>query len=113
MGVRIAIDDFGTGYSSLAYLSNLKVDILKIDKSFVDQVMLDRQHASVTEAIIAMGQSLQLETIAEGVEDAGQADWLRGAGCTLGQGYVWSRPIDRDALRALLRDGLPSHVVRA
>jgi diguanylate cyclase (GGDEF)-like protein/PAS domain S-box-containing protein len=106
MGVRIAIDDFGTGYSSLAYLSNLRVDILKIDKSFVDQVMLDRQHASITEAIIAMGQSLRLQTIAEGVEDEGQANWLRDAGCTLGQGYVWSRPIDRDALREVLADGL-------
>jgi diguanylate cyclase (GGDEF)-like protein/PAS domain S-box-containing protein len=106
MGVRIAIDDFGTGYSSLAYLSNLQVDILKVDKSFVDRVMLDPQHASVTEAIISMAQSLNLETIAEGVEDAGQADWLRGVGCTLGQGYVWSQPIDRDALRGVLVDGL-------
>jgi EAL domain-containing protein (putative c-di-GMP-specific phosphodiesterase class I) len=112
MGVRIAIDDFGTGYSSLAYLSNLKVDILKIDKSFVDQVMLDSQHASVTEAIIAMGQSLQLETIAEGVEDEGQADWLRHAGCSLGQGYVWSRPIDHGALRALLVAGIANAAPR-
>jgi diguanylate cyclase (GGDEF)-like protein/PAS domain S-box-containing protein len=108
MGVRIAIDDFGTGYSSLAYLSNLDVDILKIDKSFVDRVILDSQDAAITEAIISMGRSLELQTIAEGVEDAGQADWLRDAGCAVGQGYVWSRPIPLDDLRTLLRDGVPS-----
>jgi EAL domain-containing protein (putative c-di-GMP-specific phosphodiesterase class I) len=108
MGVLIAIDDFGTGYSSLAYLSHLDVDILKIDKSFVDRVTLDRQDAAVTEAIISIGKSLELQTIAEGVEDLGQAQWLRDAGCDIGQGYVWSRPIDADALRTVLRDGLPS-----
>jgi diguanylate cyclase (GGDEF)-like protein/PAS domain S-box-containing protein len=107
MGVLIAIDDFGTGYSSLAYLSHLDVDILKIDKSFVDRVTIDRQDAAVTEAIISIGQNLSLQTIAEGVEDAGQAEWLRAAGCEIGQGFVWSRPIDREALRTALRDGLP------
>jgi diguanylate cyclase (GGDEF)-like protein/PAS domain S-box-containing protein len=107
MGVQIAIDDFGTGYSSLAYLSHLDVDILKIDKSFVDRVTIDRQDAAITEAIISIGKSLELQTIAEGVEDAGQARWLLDAGCELGQGYVWSRPIDLDALRAVLSDGLP------
>jgi EAL domain-containing protein (putative c-di-GMP-specific phosphodiesterase class I) len=106
MGVRIAIDDFGTGYSSLAYLSHLDVDILKIDKSFVDRITLDPQAAAVTEAIIAIGKSLDLQTIAEGVEDTGQANWLRTAGCQVGQGFVWSRPIPIDALRSVLRDGL-------
>jgi diguanylate cyclase (GGDEF)-like protein/PAS domain S-box-containing protein len=106
MGVRIAIDDFGTGYSSLAYLSHLEVDILKIDKSFVDRITLDRQDAAVTKAIISIGQDLDLETVAEGVEDVGQADWLRTMGCTIGQGFVWSRPIDREALRQVLADGV-------
>jgi EAL domain-containing protein (putative c-di-GMP-specific phosphodiesterase class I) len=109
MGVRVAIDDFGTGYCSLAYLSHLQVDILKIDKSFVDRVTVDRQDAAVTEAIITMGRSLNLQTIAEGVEYDAQADWLREAGCTSGQGYVWSRPIDQDTLRRNLRDGFPTH----
>jgi diguanylate cyclase (GGDEF)-like protein/PAS domain S-box-containing protein len=113
MGVRIAIDDFGTGYSSLAYLSHLDVDILKIDKSFVDRVILDRQDASVTEAIIVIGRNLELQTIAEGVEDTGQAEWLLAAGCDLGQGFVWSRPIDLAALRTVLRDGLPEPVAAA
>ncbi|HEX3908877.1 MAG TPA: EAL domain-containing protein, partial [Mycobacteriales bacterium] len=110
MGVRIAIDDFGTGYCSLAYLSHLQVDILKIDKSFVDRVTVDRQDAAVTEAIITMGRSLNLQTIAEGVEYDAQADWLREAGCTTGQGYVWSRPIDHETLTRFLRDGFPTHV---
>ena len=106
MGVRIAIDDFGTGYSSLAYLSHLDVDILKIDKSFVDRVTIERHDAAITEAIISIGRSLDLQTIAEGVEDAGQAEWLRAAGCAIGQGYVWSRPVDLDSFWTVLRTGV-------
>jgi diguanylate cyclase (GGDEF)-like protein/PAS domain S-box-containing protein len=109
MGVRIAIDDFGTGYSSLAYLSHLKIDILKIDKSFIDRVTVDRQDAAITEAIISMGTKLNLQTIAEGVEYDAQADWLREAGCDVGQGYVWSRPIDRETLQRFLAEGFPTH----
>jgi diguanylate cyclase (GGDEF)-like protein/PAS domain S-box-containing protein len=108
MGVLIAIDDFGTGYSSLAYLTHLDVDILKIDKSFVDRVTIDPSDASITSAIISIGRNLALETVGEGVEDIRQADWLRTAGCAIGQGYLWSRPIPLDALRMVLRDGLPS-----
>jgi diguanylate cyclase (GGDEF)-like protein/PAS domain S-box-containing protein len=93
LGIRIAIDDFGTGYSSLAYLSHLPVDVLKVDKSFVDRITVDRQDASLTEAIIAMSRSMRLTTVAEGVEDDGQAAWLAGAQCTYGQGYLWSRPV--------------------
>jgi EAL domain-containing protein (putative c-di-GMP-specific phosphodiesterase class I) len=109
MGVRMAIDDFGTGYSSLAYLSHLEIDILKIDKSFIDRVTVDRQDAAITEAIITMGRSLNLQTIAEGVEYDAQADWLREAGCAVGQGYVWSRPVDRETLRRCLAEGFPTH----
>jgi diguanylate cyclase (GGDEF)-like protein/PAS domain S-box-containing protein len=109
MGVRIAIDDFGTGYSSLAYLSHLEVDILKIDKSFVDRVTVDRQDAAITETIIMMGRSLELLTIAEGVEYDAQAEWLRAAGCDVGQGYVWSRPVARETLEQILATGLPTH----
>jgi diguanylate cyclase (GGDEF)-like protein/PAS domain S-box-containing protein len=109
MGVRIAIDDFGTGYSSLAYLSHLEIDILKIDKSFIDRVTVNGQDAAITEAIITMGRSLNLQTIAEGVEYDAQADWLREAGCAVGQGYVWSRPVDRETLRRCLAQGFPTH----
>ncbi len=102
-GVRVAIDDFGTGYSSLAYLSDLPIDILKIDKSFIDRVAIgDDQGASVTEAIIAMSRSMNLATVAEGVELAEQAQWLLGSGCTIGQGYFWSRPVELAAVRELL-----------
>ncbi|HTW21031.1 MAG TPA: EAL domain-containing protein [Mycobacteriales bacterium] len=106
LGVRIAIDDFGTGYSSLAYLSHLDVDVLKIDKTFVDRVTQDPQAAAVTEAIIAIGKGLDLQTVAEGVEDVGQVNWLRAAGCAVGQGYVWACPFPLDELRETLRDGL-------
>ena len=91
LGVRIALDDFGTGYSSLSYLTQLPLDILKIDKSFVDRVTVDQQDAAVTEAIISMGRATTLTTVAEGVEYTVQAQWLRSVRCTLGQGYLWSR----------------------
>ncbi len=104
LGVRVAVDDFGTGYSSLAYLSRLPLDVLKIDKSFVDRVLTDRQGASVAQAVLDMSNSLGLTTVAEGVENADQATWLREAGCTLGQGFLWSRPVGRDEIADLLGD---------
>jgi diguanylate cyclase (GGDEF)-like protein/PAS domain S-box-containing protein len=102
LGVRIAIDDFGTGYSSLAYLAQLPVDVLKVDKSFVDRVTTNAQDAALTEAIIKMSASMNFETVAEGVEMAEQADWLRGTACDLGQGYLWSRPVEIDVAHSLL-----------
>jgi diguanylate cyclase (GGDEF)-like protein/PAS domain S-box-containing protein len=108
-GARIAIDDFGTGYSSLAYLSELPVDVLKIDKSFIDRVAIDEQGASLTETIIAMSHSMNLTTVAEGVEVAEQAAWLRRARCPIGQGYFWSRPVDLAGVRELL--GRPTNEV--
>jgi diguanylate cyclase (GGDEF)-like protein len=93
LGVRIAIDDFGTGYSSLAYLSRLPVDVLKVDKSFVDRVMINEQDATLTMAIIAMGRTMNLTTVAEGVESTDQAAWLAHAECAYGQGYLWSPPV--------------------
>jgi diguanylate cyclase (GGDEF)-like protein/PAS domain S-box-containing protein len=101
-GARVAIDDFGTGYSSLAYLTELPVDVLKVDKSFIDRVALDDQGASLTEAIIAMSHTMNLTTVAEGVEVAEQAAWLRRVRCPIGQGYYWSRPVDFDGVRELL-----------
>ncbi|QIG43684.1 EAL domain-containing protein [Nocardioides anomalus] len=100
-GVRVAIDDFGTGYSSLSHLARLPVDVLKVDKSFVDRLEHDRDDALVS-AILAMSRALRLTSVAEGVEDPGQADWLREAGCALGQGYLWSRPVELETARALL-----------
>ncbi|MGI8900437.1 MAG: putative bifunctional diguanylate cyclase/phosphodiesterase [Nocardioides sp.] len=107
LGVHVAIDDFGTGYSSLAYLSRLPVDILKVDKSFVDEVCDGSHGASVTEAIIAMSQTMRLVTVAEGVELPEQAAWLQQAACTLGQGFLWSRPVELAGAHHLLRAGVP------
>ncbi|NUR08274.1 MAG: EAL domain-containing protein [Nocardioidaceae bacterium] len=101
-GVRVAIDDFGTGYSSLSYLAQLPVDVLKVDKSFVDQVAGDTGDTSLVEAIIKMSINMRLTTVAEGVEQPEQAAWLRSARCSLGQGYLWSRPVDLGTARELL-----------
>jgi diguanylate cyclase (GGDEF)-like protein/PAS domain S-box-containing protein len=115
LGVRVAIDDFGTGYSSLAYLKHLPIDVLKVDKSFVDQVTLDVQDASLTHAIIDLSRSMNLSTIAEGVEERDQADWLTEANCGYGQGYLWSKPVPLEQARRLLETGVgepaPSNVV--
>ena len=102
LGVRIAIDDFGTGYSSLAYLAELPVDVLKVDKSFIDRLAEDAQGRSITQAILTMSRELHLETVAEGVEDPGQADWLIQEHCTMAQGYLWSKPVDAEGVRLLL-----------
>jgi EAL domain-containing protein (putative c-di-GMP-specific phosphodiesterase class I) len=104
-GIRVAIDDFGTGYSSLSYLDQLPVDVLKVDKSFVDKVCAGTSDTSLVEAIITMSHSMRLTTIAEGVEQPEQAAWLKHARCSLGQGYLWSRPVELDAARELLLKG--------
>lgn len=117
VGVKVAIDDFGTGYSSLAYLSSLPVDVLKVDKSFIDKVTTDKQAASLAEAIIALSHKMHFTTVAEGVEQPEQAAWLRKARCTYGQGYLWSRPVDLAAARAMLGSevgfGTPARLPRA
>ena len=104
-GIRVAIDDFGTGYSSLSYLNQLPVDVLKVDKSFIDQVVGSAADTALVEAIIAMSNSMRLTTIAEGVELPEQVAWLQSARCSHGQGYLWSRPVALDQARALLVRG--------
>ena len=94
LGVRIALDDFGTGYSSLSYLRRLPVDVLKIDKSFVDDVSgPDGTGAAVLSGIVALSSALGLVTVAEGIETAQSHQVVRGAGCTWGQGYLFARPL--------------------
>jgi EAL domain-containing protein (putative c-di-GMP-specific phosphodiesterase class I) len=105
MGVETAIDDFGTGYSSLGYLKQLPVDTLKIDKSFVGDVPGDANDAAIVRTIIAMGRSLGLQVVAEGVETEEQAAFLRAEGCTLGQGFLYSAPVPADEFRRLLAGG--------
>jgi len=92
-GVRLAIDDFGTGYSSIGYLRHLPIDILKIDRSFVGGIALGGRLAALVDAILAMGRSLELTMVAEGIEQIGQVAALRGIGCELGQGYLFARPM--------------------
>ena len=94
LGVRIALDDFGTGYSSLSYLSRFPVDILKMDRSFLS----GDGEATLAAAIIAIGDRLGLEVVAEGIEREEQSDSLRQLGCELGQGFLFARPMKEDAL---------------
>ncbi len=105
-GIKVAIDDFGTGYSSLAYLSQLPVDVLKVDKSFIDRVTLDAHDASLAEAIIGLSHNMNFTTVAEGVEQPEQARWLRDARCTYGQGYFWSRPVELAVAHQLLDESV-------
>ncbi|SFX69815.1 EAL domain-containing protein [Marinospirillum alkaliphilum] len=101
-GVRIALDDFGTGYSSLAYLSRLPLDVLKIDKSFVDGLPDRQDDVVITRLIIRMAAQLGITTLAEGVETEAQQQFLKAAGCHLMQGYLKAKPLQQQEMAALL-----------
>ncbi|GAB3321860.1 putative bifunctional diguanylate cyclase/phosphodiesterase [Haliea atlantica] len=105
LGVRLSIDDFGTGYSSLSYLSRFPLDELKIDRSFVIDIDKSEADASLVSAIIAMGRSLNLELVAEGVETPEQFEFLTRGGELTIQGYLFSKPVELDALKPLLAVG--------
>jgi len=104
MGIHISIDDFGTGYSSLAHLKRFSVNTLKIDKSFVCDVDLNSTDAAIATAIIAMGKSLNLSVIAEGVETEGQFDFLKEENCHEMQGFLFSEPLPAEQIVAVLRN---------
>lgn len=93
LGLNLAIDDFGTGYSSLGYLQQFPIDVLKIDRTFVDAVGNHDEDPVLARAIIALGRTLRIETVAEGIERAEQRDGLRALGCTLGQGFFFAKPM--------------------
>jgi diguanylate cyclase (GGDEF)-like protein len=103
LGVRVSVDDFGTGYSSLSYLRNLPIDYLKIDRTFVRDMNVDRNDAAIVRAIISMAQSLHLGTVAEGIETREHASQLLALGCTTGQGYFFSKPMPASETNELLR----------
>jgi diguanylate cyclase (GGDEF)-like protein/PAS domain S-box-containing protein len=103
LGVRVSVDDFGTGYSSLSYLRNLPIDYLKIDRTFVRDMHVDRNDAAIVRAIISMAQSLHLGTVAEGIETREHASQLLALGCSTGQGYFFAKPMPASETNELLR----------
>ncbi|MGH2386541.1 MAG: putative bifunctional diguanylate cyclase/phosphodiesterase, partial [Candidatus Limnocylindria bacterium] len=112
LGVRLAIDDFGTGYSSLNYLRRFPVDILKVDKSFIDEISDGGEQSALTASIIKLAGTLQLTPVAEGIEREDQLVRLLELHCTLGQGFYFAEPLDVEAIYQLVEAasvGLPSH----
>ncbi|AEV83718.1 diguanylate cyclase [Actinoplanes sp. SE50] len=101
MGVRVAIDDFGTGYSSLSYLRQMPVDVLKLDKSFIDDILTSRQQHALVDAIVTLAGNLDLAVVAEGIEEPGQHLALDAMGCHYGQGYHFAKPLWPTAIPAL------------
>jgi len=102
MGVSLAIDDFGTGYSNLSYLSRLNVQKLKVDQYFVKNLMRSEQDRTIVQAVAYIAQSFGMKTVAEGVETTSLITPLRELNCTLGQGYLWSKPVPLDVFMRLL-----------
>ncbi len=112
LGIKLAIDDFGAGYSSLSYLKQFPVDILKIDQSFIHDISEDPIGSAFIPAIIAMGHGLNLEVIAEGVENELQRKYLSELGCDSFQGYCYSKPLSANAATDLLHNNNPlSHAL--
>ena len=104
LGVGLAIDDFGTGYSSLSYLQRFPIDILKIAKPFIDDVGAGSEKSALARAIIGLGDTLKLRTIAEGVEIAAQREALVELGCELGQGHLFAKAMPVEAVEQMLRE---------
>ena len=106
MGITLALDDFGTGYSSLQYLRDMPLSKLKIDRAFIRRIATDRRDAALVKTIVGLGDALDLDIVAEGIEEREQAEAVLDCGCTIGQGYLFSRPqppADLPALQAALR----------
>ena len=103
-GVRIALDDFGTGYSSLSILRNLPIDELKIDKSFVNNILSDETSLKMVKNIINIGRIYEMAILAEGVETEEQRQMLEDCGCDLFQGYLFARPMEIDALEVYIQN---------
>jgi diguanylate cyclase (GGDEF)-like protein len=101
-GLRVALDDFGTGYASLTHLLTVPVDIIKIDKSFVNRLARGNASMAIVAGLLQIANKLDIRVVAEGIETEDQADLLKAAGCILGQGYLFSRAVDRDATTELL-----------
>ena len=110
VGVLLAIDDFGTGYSALSYLHDFPIDVLKIDRAFIDGLTRGGAQGALARTILALGEALSLRTIAEGVERIEQRESLQGMGCEMGQGYFFARPLPASSLDALVVNGRSASV---
>ena len=108
MGIKLAVDDFGTGYSSLSYLQRFPIDVLKIDRSFVQNIESAKDDGIIVSAIISMGNSLKLKVVAEGVETPNQLAFLKARHCEEGQGYLFSHPLTAENFKALLLKNMSS-----
>jgi EAL domain-containing protein (putative c-di-GMP-specific phosphodiesterase class I) len=105
LGARIALDDFGTGYSSLSHLKRLPIDMIKVDRSFVDEIETDSNDRVIVQTILNIARNLGVSAIAEGVENEMQELLLRRFGCRAYQGYLYGRPMSRDELEARMVEG--------
>ena len=108
MGIKLAVDDFGTGYSSLSYLQRFPIDVLKIDRSFVQNIESAKDDGIIVSAIISMGNSLKLKVVAEGIETPSQLAFLKARHCEEGQGYFFSHPLIAENFATLLLENMPS-----
>ena len=100
--MQVTLDDFGTGFSSLSYLHRFPFDCIKIDRSFINTLCDDEGSRAIVQTILALGRSLRLKVVAEGVEDQAQLQWLRSARCDEIQGFLLGRPMPREEVRAFL-----------
>jgi len=105
LGVRLVLDDFGTGWSSLAYLRQLPLDTIKIDKAFVTELDETDRNVAIVQAVLSLAHGLGVSVVAEGIETPLQARRLRELGCDMGQGYAWSRPLAPDKIETILSTG--------
>ncbi len=103
LGVRIAIDDFGTGYSSLAYLRQFPVDALKIDRSFISAIASSSESKALIHTLVQLGKTLGLETLGEGIEEQSQLRDLQREHCDSGQGFLFARPLEAEAIDEMLK----------
>ena len=106
----LAMDDFGTGYSNLAYLQKLPIDVLKIDRSFITDMLGNSESQAIVSTILSLASALGMKTTAEGIETEQLSNALRNLGCTVGQGYYYARPLARDAAYAFLMDSVSATV---
>lgn len=110
LGIKVALDDFGTGFASLSHLGQLQIDVLKVDRSFVSRLGRSAKETAIVQFVVQLAKALAIEIVAEGIESAAQAEFLRAIGCTFGQGYWFARPDDAGTCAGLLRHQMPAVV---